>query len=173
MVQNGKQMDRFIQELIELIRQEESLLTHFLDLLQRQKQYLLGNQIDLFRSTVSDQEILMEGIRNLEEKRIAKVKELAAFAGLKEEEITLTHLIEATLGDLSDELKGLKKSLSQLVERIRKMNRVNQLLIKRSLNFIQQSIGWMIDAPDITQVYDPSGRTKRQAGTSVIVNKTF
>jgi len=166
-------MNHFIEELIELIRQEEEVLKRFLDLLQRQKEYLLANQIELFRATVSQQEELMQDIRNLEERRIAKVKEIAASTGLREDEITLTHLIEITLGDVSTELKDLKKNLSQLVNRIRKMNRVNALLIKRSLNFIQQSIGWMIDSSDITQIYDTNGRAARQTGTNLMVNKTF
>ncbi|RJP79191.1 MAG: flagellar protein FlgN [Candidatus Zixiibacteriota bacterium] len=166
-------MSHFIQELIDLIRQEEEVLNRFLALLRRQKEYLLANQIDLFRATVGQQEELMEDIRRLEEQRIAKVRDMAASTGLKEDEITLTHLIEVTLGDVSTELKDLKKNLSQLVERIRRTSRVNELLIKRSLNFIQQSIGWMIDASDITQVYDPTGRTTRQAETSVMVNKTL
>lgn len=166
-------MSRFIEELISLIRQEEEVLTRFLELLRHQKKFLLANQIDAFRDTVAEQEKLVEDIRTLEARRIAKVRELAASTGLREDEITLTHLIEITLGDVSAELKELKKNLGQLVERIRRISKVNELLIKRSLNFIQQSIGWMIDASDITQVYDPSGKTTRQTPSSVMVNKTF
>jgi flagellar biosynthesis/type III secretory pathway chaperone len=166
-------MGAFIEELISLIRQEEEVLNRFLDLLRQQKQYLLANQIDEFRATVSDQEKLLGDIRDLETRRINKVKEMAASTGLKEDEITLTNLIEITLGDVSTELKDLKKNLGQLVERIRRVNKINELLIKRSLNFIQQSIGWMIDASDITQVYDPSGKTTRQTPDSVMVNKTL
>jgi flagellar biosynthesis/type III secretory pathway chaperone len=169
----GEKMGAFIKELISLIRLEEEVLTRFLDLLRQQKQYLLANQIDAFRATVSDQEKLLGDIRDLETRRINKVKEMAASTGLKEDEITLTNLIEITLGDVSTELKDLKKNLSQLVERIRRINKINELLIKRSLNFIQQSIGWMIDAADITQVYDPSGKTARQTPDSVMVNKTL
>jgi flagellar biosynthesis/type III secretory pathway chaperone len=65
-------MDHYIDELIRLIREEEAALKSFLDLLHQQKQYLLANEIDLFRSTVSRQETLMETIRTLEEKRVAK-----------------------------------------------------------------------------------------------------
>ncbi len=166
-------MSQFIAELISLIREEEEVLTRFLDLLRRQKQFLLANQIDAFRETVAEQERLVGNIRELEARRVSKVKNMAASTGLREDEITLTHLIEITLGDVSTELKDLKKNLSQLVERIRRVNKVNELLIKRSLNFIQQSIGWMIDASDVTQVYDPSGKTTRQAPDSVMVNKTF
>ena len=115
----------------------------------------------------------MRDIRDLEERRVAKVRELAATVGMREDEVTLTHLIEITLGDVSGELKELKKNLGQLVERIRKMNRVNALLIKRSLNFIQQSISWMIDSAEIPQVYGPSGRAARQSSTNLMVNKTL
>jgi len=166
-------MGNIIKELIQLIRREEEVLKRFLDLLQLQKQYLLANQIDQFQETIHQQGAILEEIRALEEKRIAKVGDMAARTGMKEDEITLTHLIEISLGDVSTELKGLKKSLSHLVERIRRVNRINELLIKRSLNFIQQSIDWMIDSSDITQVYDLNGRTTRQTGTNVMVNKVF
>lgn len=166
-------MSRIITELIQLIRQEQDVLERFLKVLEVQKKHLLANQIDEFQGTVSQQESVLEEIRTLEEKRIAIVRNMAQKTGMREDEITLTHLIETTLGDVSSELKSLKKRLSDLVERIRRVNRINQLLIKRSLNFIQQSIDWMIDTKDITQVYDFNGRTSRQTGTSVMVNKVF
>jgi len=138
-----------------------------------QKKYLLEDQIELFQNTVQQQESLIEDVRTYEERRIAKVKEIAATSGLREDEITLTHLIEMTLGDISSDLREVKNNLSKLVERINRANRVNELLIKRSLNFIHQNIGWMIDAADISQVYDPHGKTARQSGTSVMINKVL
>lgn len=166
-------MGKFIEELIELICQEEKVLKAFLKLLNMQKQHLLANEIEQFQETVQQQEALIDEIKVLEEKRIGKVKEMADSKGMREDEITLTHLIEITLGDVSEELKGLKERLSKLVEKIRRANRVNEMLIKHSLNFIQQSVGWMIDASDITRVYDPNGRTARNTGNSVMVNKVF
>jgi flagellar biosynthesis/type III secretory pathway chaperone len=166
-------MGKFIEELISLIRREEQVLKAFLNLLNLQKQYLLANEIEQFQGTVERQEVLIDEIKELETKRIEKVREMAAVEGLQEDEITLTHLIEITLGDVSEELKKLKQSLSKLVEKIRRANRVNGMLIKRSLDIIQQSVGWMIDAADISSVYDPHGRSSRQAGTNVIVNKVL
>jgi flagellar biosynthesis/type III secretory pathway chaperone len=166
-------MGKFIEELITLIRREEQVLKAFLNLLNLQKQYLLANEIEQFQGTVERQEALIDEIKELETKRIEKVREMAAVEGLQEDEITLTHLIEITLGDVSEELKKLKQSLSKLVEKIRRANRVNGMLIKRSLDIIQQSVGWMIDAADISSVYDPNGRSSRQAGTNVIVNKVL
>ncbi len=168
-----RDMGKFIQELIELIHREEKTLRAFLKLLNKQKRHLLSNQIEEFQGTVSQQEILVEEIKNLEAQRIAKVREMATAEGMREDEVTLTHLIEVTLGDVSEELKNLKESLSQLVEKIRRANRVNQMLIRRSLDFIQQSIGWMIDSADISKVYDLNGRQARQTNTNVMVNKVF
>ncbi len=169
----GLDMDKFIEELISMIRQEETVLKAFLNHLNQQKHYLLSDEIEEFQKTVQRQEELIEEIKRLEESRIAKVKELAASEGMSEDAITLTHLIEITLGDASEELKTLKESLSHLVEKIRRANRVNEMLVKRSLNFIQQNIGWMIDASDISQVYNPNGQTDRQTGTNIMVNKFF
>lgn len=166
-------MGTFIRELIEMIHKEEKVLKSFLTLLNQQKRHLLSNEIDHFRGTLQRQETLIDEIKNLETQRVAKVRQLAAAEGMREDEVTLTHLIEVTLGDLSEELRGLKDRLSQLVEKIRRANRVNQMLIKRSLNFIEQSIGWMIDSADISRVYDPNGRSARQTGTNVMVNKVL
>jgi flagellar biosynthesis/type III secretory pathway chaperone len=169
----SRDLDQFLKELIGIIHREEKVLNAFLNHLNRQKQYLLADQLEAFQGTVDRQEALIDEIKKLEEQRIVKIKELAVSEGMPEDEITLTHLIEITLGDVSDELKQLKENLSNLVEKIRRANRVNQVLVKRSLNFIEQNIGWMIDAADITRVYDPSGRTAHQTGTNVIVNKVM
>jgi hypothetical protein len=166
-------MNKFIQELIALIKEEEEVLKEFLKLLNLQKEYLMANQIEQFQGTVNHQEELIDRIKEIEKLRIAKVKEMAHAENLPEDEVTLTHLIEVTLGDASEELKILKLSLSGLVEKIRKANRVNEMLIKHSLNFIQKSVGWMIDATEVHRVYDPNGRTARQTGNNVMVNKTL
>ncbi|MCX6639269.1 MAG: flagellar protein FlgN [bacterium] len=166
-------MEKFIKKLTTLIREEEQILKQFLDLLNLQKEYLMSNQIEQFQGTVSRQEELIDSIKEIEQRRITHVKKYADAESLRENEITLTHLIEVTLGDASEELKALKQSLSSLVEKIRKANRVNEMLIKHSLNFIQKSVGWLIDSTEVARVYDPLGRTARQAGTNVMVNKTF
>jgi len=168
-----KPLDEFIKELILLIRDEEKVLNSFLNHLNHQKQYLLADDIEAFQETVTRQEDLIDEIKRLEQMRIDKVKEFALSQGMSEDEITLTHLIEMTLGDVSEELKVLKEDLSRLVEKIRRANRVNQMLVKRSLDFIQKNIGWMIDASDISQMYDPSGQKARQTGTNVLVNKVL
>ncbi|TKJ40281.1 hypothetical protein CEE37_08110 [candidate division LCP-89 bacterium B3_LCP] len=166
-------MDRFIQELIDLIKEEEKVLSAFLNLLNLQKQYLLADEIEQFQSTTQRQDELVNEIKKLENKRIDKVREFASTEGLRDDEITLTHLIEVTLGDVSEELQTMKNNLSKLVEKIHRANRVNEMLIKRSLNFIQKSIDWMIDSSDFTSLYDPNGNTTRQTGTNVIVNKVL
>ncbi|MBU0519140.1 flagellar protein FlgN [bacterium] len=168
-----KTLDTFIQELVALIRDEEKVLNSFLNHLNHQKKYLLADDIEAFQGTVERQEDLIDEIKRLEQMRIAKVNEFALSQGMSGDEITLTHLIEMTLGDVSEELKALKEDLSGLVEKIRRSNRVNQMLVKRSLDFIQKNIGWMIDASDISQMYDPSGQKARQNGTNVLVNKVL
>ncbi len=172
-LRKGPDMGKFIADLIVLIRHEENVLKAFLNHLNQQKKFLLADQIEQFQETVHRQEELILEIKKLEEQRIAKVKEVASAQGMSEDEITLTHLIEITLGDVSEELKMLKESLSQLVEKIQRANRVNEMLVKRSLNFIQQNIGWMIDASDVSQVYDPKGQSARQKGTNIMVNKVL
>ncbi|MFH1862558.1 MAG: flagellar protein FlgN [bacterium] len=166
-------METLIAEFVEMVRREHAVLKQLLETLRQQKQYLLRNEIEKFQMTVSEQENLLDEIRCLEETRISKVKEIAEQTGMKEDGITLSYLIESTLGNVSEELKELKKNLSDLIESIHHVNRVNELLIKRSLNFIQQNIGWMIDSSDLAKLYDPAGRVTRDTKISIMINKVL
>ncbi|MBM3328383.1 MAG: flagellar protein FlgN [Calditrichaeota bacterium] len=160
-------MKDLIDRLIALIREEEHVLEEFLDCLNRQREAIIQNQMDAFDTSVREQESLIGRIRQLEDGRIKVVKEVAAAAGT-EDDITITRLIELNLGESSDDLKSLKTVLSRLVEKVRKANRVNQYLIKRSLSFIERNIDLFIDEGDTAMVYQPNG-ARRSRGTPHLI----
>jgi hypothetical protein len=53
---NNKDLNRFIDELIGMIKDEEKVLEAFLNHLNQQKRYLLADQIEEFQSTVDRQD---------------------------------------------------------------------------------------------------------------------
>jgi len=165
-------MKPLIDELIVLIRDEEDLLEKFLDCLTRQKDHILTNQVELFDETVQEEERLITRIRELEAGRIEVVKSIAKMAG-SEDELTITRLIEMNLGESSDELRSLKKTLSGLIERVKRANRVNQYLIKRSLSFVQRSIDMFIDEGEPTAVYLPNGARRPRKMARALVDKAY
>ncbi len=166
-------MDDRIQNLIDLIREEEEVLSVFLSTLTEQKEFIVQNDIEKFDSTVRREEELILKIKELEEGRMAVVKSIASLAGSKEDELTLTRLIEMNLGEVSDELKALKKTLASLVDKIKRANRVNQYLIKRSLSFIQKNISWFIDDDNLNLIYAPSGLQRVSGGENVLVDRVL
>jgi flagellar biosynthesis/type III secretory pathway chaperone len=165
-------MKELAERLIGLIRDEEQVLEDFLDCLTRQKEFIIQNQVEKFDLTVQEQESLITRIRELEAGRIEVVRTIALQAG-SEDDLTITRLIELNLGETSDELKSLKRTLAGLIERIKKANRVNQYLIKRSLSFIQKNIDMFIDEGDAMAIYLPNGSRRPRGASRLIVDKAF
>jgi len=165
-------MKDLVDNLIILIRDEEDILEQFLNCLTRQKDHIVANQVDLFDETVQEQERLITRIRELEAGRIEVVKSIARVAGT-EDDLTIARLIELNLGETSEELRSLKKTLAGLIERVKRANRVNQYLIKRSLSFIQRSIDMFIDEGEPTAVYLPNGSRSPRPASRVIVDRVL
>ncbi len=166
-------MNKEIDQLIDLIKQEEEVLERFLSCLTRQKEFIVQNNIEEFDKTVEEEQELIQTIQNLEHGRMSIVKSIASASGSEENELTLTRLIELNLGESSKELKSLKRGLATLVGRIKKANKVNQYLIKSSLSFIQKNIDWFIDDANLNVIYQSDGRqTAREVG-NVLVNKVL
>ncbi len=166
-------MSEQIQRLIDLIREEEEVLEEFLGTLTRQKEFIVKNDIKSFDETVRTEEKLIARIRELEDGRVEVVKSIANLEGVNNDQLTLTRLIELNLGEMSNELKTLKRTLAALVDRIKRANRVNQYLIKRSLTFIQNNIGWFIDDDNLNIIYAPTGERRLGNGSNLLVNKVL
>lgn len=164
-------MNNLIQSLVNLIRQEENMMIDFLAVLDRQKALLLENNLEEFEHTIAEQERILTIIHELEEKRIEVIVDIAKGLQIEGEVLTLTRLIEMTLGEFDDELKDLKKSLNRLVDRIRKANQVNAHLVHRSLNYIQKSVSWLIDSGDLSVTYSHVGNMNQSTVGAVILNK--
>ena len=162
-----------ITNLVGVIKREEGLLRDFLDLLESQKQLLVQNKVDDFDQSVQRQEELIQEIKTLEGERIKLVNQIARGMKVEENELTLTRLVEMSLGQVSSELQTAKRSMSQLVERIKRANQVNQYLIKRSLNVSQRSIDLLIDENLRDVIYEQTGKLSGQDRRSMIVNKTL
>ncbi len=166
-------MDKLINTLIRIIKEEETLLTEFIKLLEEQKKLLVENDVESFEETAVRQEDLVEQIRSLENRRVEIVKEVATNTETAESEITLTRLVEMSLGNVSEELADAKKNLTNLVSRIKKMNQVNQYLIKRSLNKTQRTIDFLIDSDEQDITYESNGLIRDRNAKAVLINKTL
>ena len=164
-------MKDLIEELITLIRREENVLGLFLDCLNRQKEFITQNKADEFDQTVREEEELIAQVRQLEQERMTLVKSISNAAGSKEDELSLTRLIELNLGESSDELKKMKRVLAGLVGRIKRANQVNQYLIQRSLSFIQKNIDWFIDDGNLNVIYGRDGNQKVKEASNLLVDR--
>jgi sulfite reductase alpha subunit-like flavoprotein len=166
-------MNNLVDQLILVIREEEDVLERFLECLNTQKECIVQNRIDDFDRTVKLEEELIKKVRLMESQRMTLVKSIAKSTGQSEDELTLTRLIEINLGEASEELKQLKRGLANLVDKIKKTNKVNQYLIRRSLSIVQRNIDWFIDGGELNVVYAENGQRRVKNVGNLLVNKTL
>jgi len=164
-------MNDQIRALVGLIRREEVMLQEFLELLERQKGFLLDNESEAFETSVTRQTELLQSIRGVEQERVTVIAQIARTLKIEGEELTLTRLIETTLGEFDEELRELKRSLNRLVDRIRKANQVNAHLVHRSLDYLHKSVAWLIDSGDLSVTYTAGGEVNQRAVGAVLLNK--
>lgn len=166
-------MNDLLHQLIDLIRDEEQVLSRFLECLTRQKEFIVKNDVDAFDATVQEEEALILRVREIEKARVKLVASIARSAGALADDLTLTRLIELNLGENSDELRALKRTLAGLVDRVKRAIRVNQYLIRRSLSFIERNMEWFIDDADLGTVYASDGRRHIGERGNVLVDKSL
>ncbi|MFN3821762.1 MAG: flagellar protein FlgN [bacterium] len=163
-------MKEIIDQLVEKIRQEERILEEFLQSLLRQRECIVENRLEEFEEVVPLQDHLLEEIRAMEKERMELIKSITQIAGTTDE-ISLTRLVEMNLGETSEELRRLKTTLSRLIDQVKKANRVNQHLIRRSLTFIERNLDQFIDEGEGGLVYLPDGKRKPRGIPHLLVDR--
>ena len=140
-----------INQLIQVIGQEARLFEEFLDLLDRQKQLLVANNVaGLNEVTALQQHKLNESRRlhRLREQLIADIKEANAVDG----DLTVARLLEFADDDQAQRLRRLRETILSLNDSITEVRNTNAMLLNRSREYIARTMSMLsrINHPDDT-----------------------
>ncbi len=156
-----------INRLIEIIGQESLLFEEFLDLLDRQKDVLVANDVDQLKAVVAlQQQKLLESqeLNRRREEVIAAIKKANALQG----DITVARLLEFVDENQAERLLSLREAILSLNERISEARNTNALLLNQSREFIARTMVMLsqLNSPDIA--YGRNGEAPRTNGTVMV-----
>ncbi len=158
-----------VHKLIEVLKREASLFEAFLELLERQQQALVQNDVAAINETTELQRerVIEAGI--LAKKREAIVQELANDYDARQD-ITISHLIESVASGPGELLSSLRDTILDLNDRITKVRSQNEMLIDHSREIIMKTMELLarIKMPDDS--YHSEGKHNR-AQTSLALDR--
>ena len=138
-VHENSSNSELVLELIEVLEREASLFETFLELLERQQEALVKNDVDVINDvTLKQREKTMESVA-LSRRREELVKELSS-DGSVADNLTISRLIATVSSGQAVELARLRDNILGLNDKIEKVRSQNGLLIDNSRKNIMKTM---------------------------------
>ena len=155
--------------MIDIISREAALFESFLELLERQKEMLVANDLDGLNEVVQRQrEKLIESklLNKEREKLVAAIKASRDIEG----DLTVTRLLKLVDEDQANRLSQLREIIYSLNDKITATRNTNAMLLNRSREFIAHTMEMLskINNPDNT--YARSGMAVER-GSNIMVDR--
>ncbi len=158
-----------INKLIEVIKKEIACLEKFMELLAKEQEFLVINDVESLQRSVGEQERGILEAERLERERIRLTDEIASGLKLGKEEINIAKLIQLLEESYSIQLKDLQKTLLHLYEKVERQRRKNEFLIRQSMGIIDRSMKFMLGVEATGPTYPkPNGKTAGSTERKVI-----
>ncbi len=157
-----------INQLIDILNQEASLFEAFLELLDRQKQALVKNDIvALDEITRRQQEKIIEG------QRLARTRERLihdiSTANAIEGDLTVSRLLDIVDEHQATQLKQLRETVLSLNDQILRTRNSNAMLINQSREFISRTMTMLSRVHHQDKTYGRGGETDN-GGHAVLID---
>lgn len=153
-------MEKLLDRLITVIGDEATLFEQFLELLERQQNLLIANDADSIQEVTGRLQIVAMESRRLEEERAGVVEEIRR-ANNTEDDLTVARICDIADETRSSHLKLLRETVLNLYSRIEETRMRNALLIRQSLEQIQNTVETIGRIPAQKEIYQGRGGLAR------------
>ncbi|WP_062354116.1 flagellar protein FlgN [Bacillus kwashiorkori] len=144
----------FITTLLKLIQLYESLYT----IAKNKSEVIKNGDLDALNQIMKSEQTHITAITALENERLNWTKNLAGY-----ETATLLDCIQLASGSEKEKLTEIHEELSELLQKLKAQNELNQQLIHQSLQFVNFSLNMLLPQPD-NVTYGP--QQKKNQSTS-------
>ncbi len=148
-----------INQLIDIISREAALFESFLELLQRQKEMLVANDLDGLQQVTERQHEKLTESRILNKQReelVAQIKAARAIDG----DLTVSRLIALVDQDQAERLRQLRELILELNDKINSSRNSNAMLLNQSREFVAKTMSMLSKMNNPEPTY---GRTKTES----------
>ena len=153
-----------LEKLVNIMEMECELYNTLLDLSKKKTHTIVNGKIKDLEKLVEAEQYLILELSRLEDEREKCVADLARELNMDSEDVALSHLISRAEGELKERLEKLRQTLDRLINEQRRVNRLNERLIKNNLEYINFSLGLLTGREQTGSIYTKTGdaNSKRQ-----------
>jgi len=155
--------------LIDIISKEAALFESFLELLERQKEMLVANDLDGLNEVVQRQrEKFIESklLNKQRENLVAAIKTARDIEG----DLTVTRLLKLVDEDQANRLSQLRDIIYSLNEKITTSRNTNAMLLNRSREFIARTMEMLSKIKNPDNTYARTGMAAER-GSNIMVDR--
>lgn len=149
-----------LDELLALLKEETGLHESLLKELDREKDAIISADISALNKSLAEKDRILSGIGATGEKRATIQNRISASHGNTDENFTLTKLCQVIEEPYASALRKSRSNFSDSIEKIRKANRTNRVLLKNSLEMVRGSLELLYNLSLSNQVYQKSGKIR-------------
>lgn len=155
--------------MIDIISKEAALFESFLELLERQKEMLVANDLDGLNEVVQRQrEKFIESklLNKQRENLVAAIKTARDIEG----DLTVTRLLKLVDEDQANRLSQLRDIIYSLNEKITTSRNTNAMLLNRSREFIARTMEMLSKIKNPDNTYARTGMAAER-GSNIMVDR--
>jgi len=156
-----------INQLIKVIGQEAVTFEEFLQLLERQRELLVANDIEGLNEVTQLQQQKLLQSRKLDRQRkelISAIKDDNTIEG----DLTVARIVELADENQAERLRQLREAILGLNTKIAEVRDTNALLLNQSRDFISRTMTMLSNVADSKTRYDSEGSTSSDPSTIMV-----
>jgi len=158
-----------VQDIVRILDEQAELYGRLLETANEKTPVLVKGDVDQLNAIVQRERKLIARAEQLEQQRILETHRHFVSLGYISRMNTLREVIQSVnQPELKQKLIEQQRDLSRLLEELRRVNELNQQLIRQALAFIDYSIVLAVDDPAEDIVYQHPQKNPGSAGRTGI-----
>ena len=155
-----------IEKILALLEGERGLYESLLVSGKREREALIGSNIDELNRINKEKEDLISKAHTVEGQRSSVIHDLAGSLGCPKNELTVTRLTQLVEEPWSTRLESLRSSILETARDLTEVNEGNRDLFEHSLGLLRSSLRFLENLVTSNTVYYGSGKmhTNDQSG---------
>lgn len=148
------------EQLVQTLQKLLVLHEHLLTLAKQKSNILKTGDIDSLNQQMKEEQKYILAIKQIENERIKLVQQMLSNYRLRDDEYTLSKVIEVSNEPLKQKLKDIKSKLIVIIEELKQVNALNQQLTHQSLQFVNVTLDMLRPEPIATNYGHPDKKEK-------------
>lgn len=163
-------MASLIEDLIGILEEETGCYKLLLEVANNKKDVIINGDLPGLQELTKQEQELAGLLLRLEKKRVGIIEDICLVTNKLPGEMTVAKLIELLEGQKEEQGKLLTAAqhLTEVIEPLREMNKMNEQLIGQSLEFVEFTMNAIqsIKEPITSASYKPKGKGYQQGNNT-------